>query len=179
MLAADATRISLALVWATSISVVSAGAEIHCAGEWLLVAKKWQAGDIVELSFGAEAQPVPANNGEFYVRRGPLFYALPISAIKRSVKDYPLPAFHDYLMFPAVWAHGHYALGKTTGTPSAPEFQLVQDPKSDSKFPWDATPIRLQASVLNLGTNKTETVTLVPMGSGEAILRRMTFPIAP
>jgi hypothetical protein len=33
--------------------------------------------------------------------------------------------------------------------------------------------------MLNLGTDKPETLTLVPMGSGEAILRRMTFPPAP
>jgi hypothetical protein len=33
--------------------------------------------------------------------------------------------------------------------------------------------------MLNLGTNQAENLTLVPMGSGEAILRRMTFPPAP
>jgi hypothetical protein len=30
-----------------------------------------------------------------------------------------------------------------------------------------------------MGTGKVETVALVPMGSGEAVLRRMTFPLAP
>jgi hypothetical protein len=33
--------------------------------------------------------------------------------------------------------------------------------------------------MLNQGTGKAETVELVPMGSGEALLRRMTFPLAP
>ena len=33
--------------------------------------------------------------------------------------------------------------------------------------------------LLNLGTGKPETLALVPMGSGEALLRRMTFPAAP
>jgi uncharacterized protein len=162
--------------WATSISAVCAGAEVHRAGDWLLVSKTWQAGDVVELSFGAEAQPVPANNGEFYVSRGPLFYALPIDAIKRPIKDFPVPGFHDYLMFPAVWAQGHYALA---GKAAAPGFALVQNPKADARFPWDAAPLRLEASVLDLSTGKPTTIALVPMGSGEAILRRMTFPIAP
>jgi uncharacterized protein len=159
--------------WAASVSATCDGADIHRAGDWLLVAKKWQPGDAIDLSFGAEAQPVPANNGEYYVRRGPLFYALPIAAIKRPVKDYPLPGFHDYLVFPVEWAQAHYALGKVS------DFASEQVQGTDARFPWDAAPVRLQARVLNQGTGKPETVALVPMGSGEAILRRMTFPLAP
>ena len=165
--------------WATDISATCAGAEIHRAGDWLLVTKEWKSGDEIDVSFGARAQPVPANNGEFYVQRGPLLYALPIEAIRRPVKDYPLPGFHDYLFFPAVWAQGHYALPNTAGTPQSPNFKLVRDPKADAKFPWDASPVQLQANLLDQGTNKMESIALVPMGSGEAILRRMTFPIAP
>ncbi|HMD60831.1 MAG TPA: beta-L-arabinofuranosidase domain-containing protein, partial [Opitutaceae bacterium] len=62
--------------WATGVDAKCPGADTHRAGDWLLVAKRWQAGDTVSLSFGAAVQPVPANNGEFYLRRGPLFYAL-------------------------------------------------------------------------------------------------------
>jgi hypothetical protein len=161
--------------WATSISATSDGAEIHRAGDWLLVSKTWNPGDTVDVSFGAEAQPVPANNAEYYVRRGPLFYALPIAPIKRPVKDYPLPGFHDYLVFPVEWAQGHYAL------PRSPEgaFALADNPKADARYPWDASPVRLQVRMQNLGTDKAEAIDLVPMGSGEAILRRMTFPLAP
>jgi hypothetical protein len=165
--------------WATSISALCPGAEIHRAGDWLLVAKRWQSGDSVDLSFGADAQPVPANNGEFYVRRGALFYALPIAAIKRAIKDYPLPGFHDYLFFPAVWAQGRFALPKPSENPSAPAFDIVPNRDADARFPWDAAPARLEAKLLNLDTGKPETIALVPMGSGEAILRRMTFPMAP
>ena len=58
-----------------------------------------QAGDAVQLAFASRAEPVPANNGEFYVRQGPLFYAVGIPAIRKSNKDYPLPGFHDYFFF--------------------------------------------------------------------------------
>jgi hypothetical protein len=165
--------------WANSISAVCKGAEIRRAGDWLLVTKQWQANDAIELSFGAEAQVVPANNGEFYVRRGPLFYALPIAAIKRPIKDYPLPGFHDYFFFPVEWAQGHYSLVKPSPNSAKPGFELVQNPAADARFPWDAAPLRLQATVLNQGTGKVEQISLVPMGSGEAILRRMTFPLSP
>jgi uncharacterized protein len=165
--------------WAASISAVSDGAVIHRAGDWLLVTKKWRAGDAIDLSYGADVQPVPANNGEFYVRRGPLFYALPIEGIKRAIKDYPVPGFHDYLVFPAVWAQGRYALAPSRTGASAPDFALEQNPAADALHPWDAAPVRLEARLLNQGTNKIEAIALVPMGSGEAVLRRMTFPMAP
>ncbi len=162
--------------WATSLSAVCAGADVHRSGDWLLISKTWKAGDAVNLSFGAQAQPVPANNGEFYVRRGPLFYALPIAAIKRPVKDYPLPGFHDYLVFPVEWAQGHFAL---EGAPAAPAFEVVPNKDADPRYPWDTAAVHLEARMMNLGTNKAESVALVPMGSGDAILRRMTFPLAP
>ncbi len=165
--------------WATSLSAKCPGAEIHRAGGWLLVGKEWQPGDTVALSFGADVQPIPANNGEFYVRRGPLFYALAIPAEKKATKDYPLPGFHDYFVNPAKDAHWHYALGRFTNDPSALGFELVANGNADARFPWDAAPQRLKGSMLNLDTKETETVELVPMGSGEAILRRVAFPIAP
>jgi hypothetical protein len=165
--------------WATSISAVCPGAEVHRAGDWLLLSKKWQAGDAIDLSFGAQAQPVPANNGEFYVRRGPLFYALPIAATKRAVKDYPVSGFHDYLVFPVEWAQGHFALSRSAEGPAASAFVLAANTAADARFPWDTAPVRLEANLVNLTTNKSETVALVPMGSAEAILRRMTFPLAP
>jgi hypothetical protein len=165
--------------WATSISAVSEGADVRRAGDWLLISKTWRAGDAIELSFGAEPQQVPANNGEFYIRRGPLFYALPIAPIMRAVKDYPVPGFHDYLVFPAIWAQGHYALPHHPEVGATDGFGLASNTKADPRYPWDASPIRLEAAMLNLGTNQAENLTLVPMGSGEAILRRMTFPPAP
>lgn len=165
--------------WATSVTAQCPGAEIHRVGDWLLVSRKWQSGDVINLSFGADVQPVSANNGEFYVRRGPLFYALVIPSVKKATKDYPLPGFHDYLAFPTTDAHWHYAFAKLTESRSAVAFELVPNDKADARFPWDAAPQRLKGNLLNLDTKKTETVELVPMGSGEATLRRVTFPTAP
>jgi DUF1680 family protein len=165
--------------WATSVTANCEGADIHRAGDWLLVAKNWKSGDSVNLSFGAAVQPVPANNGEFYVRRGPLFYGLVIPSVKKATKDYPLPGFHDYLAFPTPEAHWHYALAKLAENPSGLAFELAPNSEADPRFPWDAAPVRLKGNLVNLDTQTTETVALVPMGSGEATLRRVTFPVAP
>jgi hypothetical protein len=163
--------------WATSFTAESPGAEIHRAGDWLLVTKKWQAGDTVALSFGAVVEPVPATNGEFYIRRGPLFYAVGIPGILGPVKDFPLKDFHDYTVSPVTWGDARYAIPGMTGGPLA--YQLVPVAGGDPRFPWDASPLHLNATIVSLDTMKTETVGLVPMGSGEAVLRRMTFPTTP
>jgi hypothetical protein len=165
--------------WATSVAAKCPGAEIHRAGDWLLIAKKWKSGDIINLSFGTDVEPIPANNGEFYVRRGPLFYALAIPSVKKATKDYPLPGFHDYLVYPTTNAQWHYSLARLTEDPSAMAFELVPVDGADARFPWDVAPLRLKGNLLNLDTKKIESIALVPMGSGEATLRRVTFPVAP
>jgi hypothetical protein len=166
--------------WATSIDARCAGAEIHRAGDWLLVQRTWQKGDVLQLAFGSSAQPVPANNGEFYVRKGPLFYAVGIPAIMRSIKDFPVAGFHDYLAFPVTWGTARYALPRSAaGIPELVSFKVTANPKADAKYPWDAPPTFLTATLLSLDSGKTETLDLVPMGAKAATLRRMTFPTTP
>jgi hypothetical protein len=165
--------------WATRVETNCPGAEILRSGGWLLVTKRWAAGDALSLALDSDARPVPCNNGEFYVRRGPLLYAMPIPAIRRAAKDYPLAGFHDYFFFPVEWAPARFALPKLAENPNALSYELAPNPKSDPRFPWDVAPEDLKIRMLNLDTNKLESVALVPMGSSEAILRRMTFPPAP
>ena len=50
---------------------------------------------------------------------------------------------------------------------------------ADPRFPWDRAAVHLDVTLLNLDTMKRESVALVPMGCGDAILRRMTMPAAP
>jgi len=165
--------------WATSVTATCAGAGFHRAGDWLLVDKQWQAGDVVHLAYGADVRPVPATNGEFYLRRGPLFYAVGIPAIMKATKDYPLPDFHDYLVFPATWGQARYAVDRDAqGMPVAGS-KLSEVAGADPRFPWDRAAVHLDVTLLNLDTMKRESVALVPMGCGDAILRRMTMPAAP
>ena len=166
--------------WATGVDAKSPGAEIHRAGDWLLVSRTWQKGDTITVSFGASVEPVPAHNGEFFVRRGPLFYAVGIPAILKPVKDYPVAGFHDYLAFPVTWGKARYALPRSGGgIPDLSSFRLAPNPKADARYPWDEPPSRLEVTLLSLDTQKQEALALVPMGAGAATLRRMTFPVAP
>ena len=166
--------------WATGIDAKCPGAELHRVGDWLLVSKTWSKGDTITLSLGCSVEPVPAHNGEFYVRRGPLFYAVGIPAIMKAIKDYPVAGFHDYLAFPVTWGKARYALPASGGgIPEVASFKLAPNPKADAKFPWDSPPYQLEVTLLSLDSMKKESLALVPMGASAATLRRMTFPVAP
>jgi hypothetical protein len=43
-------------------------------------------------------------------------------------------------------------------------------------YPWDAGTLKLVGALINRDTRKPEAVELVPMGCGEAKLRRRTIP---
>ena len=165
--------------WSDGVTATSAGADIRRAGDWLLVTKTWKAGDTLDVTFGAVTEPVPANNGEFYLRRGPLFYAIGIPGIRTAIKDYPVPGFHDYTVSPVTWGQARFALPRMPEAPAGLGFKLVANPKADAKYPYDQPPYRLEGTLLNLDTLKDEVVDLVPMGSSDATLRKMTFSAAP
>lgn len=164
--------------WAVAATVECADAEITRTDDWLIVRKQWRAGDVVKIAFGADVQTIPAHNGEFYLRRGPLFYALAIPAEKKATKDYPRPGFHDYVAQPVAGAHWHYALPKLTDDAAPLPLKCVAEAKADARYPWDGAPVRLTGELFDTESRRNEAVALVPMGSGEALLRRMTFPMA-
>jgi DUF1680 family protein len=161
--------------WARNASASSQGADVRRAGDWLLVTRRWQAGDRVDITFDATATPVPANNGEYYLRRGPLFYAVGIPGIKNAVKDFPVPGFHDYTVSPVTWGQARFGIGHLSEGSSGLAFRLVANKDASEKYPWDAPPSFLEGTLISLDTMKPQTVSLVPMGSAAATLRRMTF----
>jgi uncharacterized protein len=162
--------------WCMDAAVTAPGASVVRVEDWLLVTKDWRAGDSLGVVFKAQVQPVPANNREFYVRFGPLFYAYPIPSVMKSIKDYPLPDFHDYHVTPAAGARWNYALPKFWGGSEQLSLRLATNAAASMRYPWDAPSLKLVGTLVNLDTRKPEHVELIPMGSGGATLRRCTFP---
>ena len=164
--------------WSLGFKVTCPGAAIVRAGSWLLVTREWQAGDQLSLEFEAQVQPVPANNKEFYLRYGPLFYAYPIPSRMKAVKDYPLPGFHDYFVSPVAGAKWNYALADFFNPAQALPFKVQTDPKAPATHPWDSPPVKLTGTFFNKDNGQPETLELIPLGCGDAKLRRATFPAA-
>lgn len=165
--------------WSTNARVTCPDASIIRSEGWLLVTKNWKRGDMLSVAFDTQIQPVPANNKEFYLRYGPLFYALAIPAEMKPIKNYPVPDFHDYLVSPVEGAKWNYALARFLDKTSTLPFMVTINPKANAKFPWDTASLKLAGTLINQDTRQSEIVELVPLGCGDAKLRRATFPAVP
>ena len=165
--------------WCQRVAVTAPGATLVRAGGWMLVTKTWSPGDTLKMVFNSEVQLVPANNREFYLRDGPLFYAYAIPSEMRAIKDYPLPDFHDYYVTPVAGARWNYALPEIPGGAEDKPlpFALADNPAANANCPWDGPTLKLTGTLINRDTGKSESVELVPMGCGDARLRRCTFPL--
>ena len=77
------------------------------AGELLVLNRRWQNGDKVELQFPMKVTVESQVNNSVSIERGPLVYALQINAKYTSIKEHPVKGFHDYEVSPASpWNYG-------------------------------------------------------------------------
>ena len=166
--------------WCEGVAITVPGASVVRAGGWMLVTKTWVPGDNLAVSFKAQVQLVPANNQEFYLRYGPLFYGYAIPSEMKAIKNYALRDFHDYYVLPVAGARWNYALSKIKeGSEDGPlPLAPVGNPAANPIYPWDTATLKLTGALINRDTGKPETLELVPMGCGDAKLRRCTFPLS-
>ncbi len=133
---------------------------------YLVLRRKWKKGDRFTLTFKAEVLPHQASNGQTYLSRGPLLFALPLPTQKKIVHQFPLKGFYTYDMVCA--------------DPSGWKYTFAKDPK-DFTFlrvlergpnPWADPPCALGGSMKDRA-GASHDVRLVPLGC--TILRRLTF----
>jgi hypothetical protein len=163
--------------WSKSTQVVCAGANVSKNGDYFLVRKRWTEGDQVKIVFTESIMAIHAWPAEIALQRGPLVYALTIPAVKTEFKHYGLTGFADLEYSSAMGAQWWYALDPRLGKEDF-GFTASGDGHFDTPYPFDGSPVRLEGKLINLVTKQTDDVHLVPMGSNEAILRRVTFPVA-
>jgi hypothetical protein len=161
--------------WSKATQVKSEGATVTRTGDYFTVHKLWKKGDQVTLSFQESIVAVTAANGEVALQRGPLVYALEIPSVEHQTKTYSLPGFADSDYAPAEGAVWSYELDGSLGK-SDFGFKAASEPAADMTYPFDGAPVRLQGKAINLLTAKRVDVSLIPMGSSLAMLRRVTFP---
>jgi uncharacterized protein len=153
--------------WAGTMRVESPGATVANDHGWRVLTKEWSAGDRISVSFNPTVERKTMANGEVYLKRGPLVYALPIAAERRQIKSYAVAGFADYEYIPKAGAFWDYAVGEQNGV-----FQLVKTAATGN--PWVTAPMRLKGSLINRKSGHSEAVELQPMGVN--LLRRVAFP---
>jgi len=161
--------------WSKGTRITCEGATVSREDSSFVLRKEWRRGDQIRLEFSGGITATKAANGEIALARGPLVYALGIPGTAKNIRDYDLPGFADEEYFPAQGAMWSYALDPSAADHSF-GFNAISEENTNSFYPYDASPIRLEGRLINLDTGKEENVQLVPMASRQAILRRVTFP---
>ena len=162
--------------WSKHTHVTCDGATVRLQGDYFTVRKLWSKADQVTLNFNESIGGLEASNGEMALQRGPLVYALRIPSVTHQSKTYRLAGFADLEYFPAEGANWSYELDATQGKGDF-GFTARPDSHADMVYPFDGAPIRLEGKLINLVTAKREDVSLIPLGSSLAVLRRVTFPV--
>ena len=161
--------------WSKGTQVHCEGATVSLEGDYFTVRKVWNKGDQVTLNFSESIVGLEASNGEVALQRGPLVYALRIPSVEHQSKTYCLTGFADLEYSPAEGANWSYELDAAQGKGDF-GFTAKAAPDANMVYPFDGAPIRLEGKLINLLTAKREDVSLIPMGSSFAVLRRVTFP---
>jgi hypothetical protein len=163
--------------WSEATKLTCQGAVVNRKGDYFVVHKKWTMGDQVRAEFTESLVGIRASNREIYLKRGALVYALRIPESAVEIKHYKLPGFADLAFFPARGVDWSYALDPTLGKTDY-GFTFKRDKEANLLYPFDGAPVQLEGKMINLNTNKAESLSLIPMGSSLARLRRVTFPLA-
>jgi uncharacterized protein len=163
--------------WSKSTEVTCPGAAIAKRDDYFVVRKTWGKNDQVTVKFNESVRGVRASNRQIYLQRGPLVYALRVPAHLFEIKQYSLPGFEDLAGFPADGADWLYGLDATERKP-AYGLTFERDKEANLVYPFDGAPIRLEGNLMNFGNEKMERISLIPMGSTLAAVRRVTFPLA-
>jgi DUF1680 family protein len=144
---------------------------------FVIVEKKWKAGDTLRLTLNPSITPHKAVDGTSAISYGPLVFALPVPAKAEIVQQFPqaeaagLHGLDAYQFDPADLASAKRPL-KWSSAERSYGLRVVADTTADPLHPWDKSPLQLRGRMIR-AEGKTEKVTLVPMGC--TILRRTCF----
>jgi uncharacterized protein len=156
--------------WGSSNVIIADGADIKNENGFCLLNKKWKKGDQINISFKPEIIVRKANNGESYLQRGELVYALNIPSTDKKIKEWPVKGFYDQYFMAQKGFDYNLAFDGSAG--NAFGFTLATTKAGDNR--WINSPVMLKGKMIN-GKGEKKEVTLVPMGS--TILRKVTFKV--
>jgi hypothetical protein len=161
--------------WSDQTKIICKGADIRKAQGYWQIRKLWKAGDIVEIKFEQTVRPVAAINQETALQYGPLLYVLPFKGLKETVLQYPKLEFSDYYVNLVQNTDTQFFLrGDKQEKGFGFKPHIVSGTNQD--FPLDKPGLVLKGKMFNKKGELTPVI-LLPIGSKEAQLRCMTFPV--
>lgn len=86
--------------WASGMHVTADHPQIHGDTDGCRMAALWQGTVTIAVQFEAEVRAVPCADGQFFIQRGPLVYALPIDHVAQRTRSWPMGDFHEIIYHP-------------------------------------------------------------------------------
>ncbi len=150
------------------------GAKVEEVGDYYTVAKKWENGDVVEVDFHFDVEKIPQPSsktvpgGGYYLKRGPIVFALPFKHQIDTVKEYYDSGFYRYKIKAKDKDNWKLKIDEKSG--------FTYSPMKEANYlrPFDKVAVKLEGELVDKKGNKVP-VTLVP--EGNTIFRRITFPV--
>ena len=147
-------------------------AEIARNGRLLTIDRTWKAGDSFRLNMKFAVRKLQQHidgkrTPEYYIKRGPLVYALKFPARFTELNNLNNSGYFLYKVEAKNRTGWDYKMG------SQSEFKLVKNSKPDILHPWASSPVSLKGIMVGKDGKDIE-VNFVPQGS--TVLRRVTFP---
>lgn len=165
--------------WSGEPAVTAPGAAVKRDSRgYIVVAKKWSAGDSVRLRLQPSVRGLPGAGGTTAVAYGPLVFSLPVPEKAEITQRFPeaeaagLKGFFGYQYDPADLAAAKRPLRLAAQKPAF-GFAPVETRDVNPLYPWDRAALVLRGELLG-ADGKPEKVELLPMGS--TLLRRTCFP---
>ncbi|MCG6187639.1 beta-L-arabinofuranosidase domain-containing protein [Maribellus maritimus] len=141
--------------------------------EQIIITKKWQTGDTLEIKFVMNSKLIPHPVSEtvpspgFFVQRGPLVYALPFSYELVESYEYNNTGFYRYEVNTMDSTGWNYLIDSDS------KFSITENKKANKLSPWEESPLYLKGKLIDEKGNK-RNVQLIPEGC--TVLRRVAFP---
>lgn len=153
--------------WSNDFILKAGSAKIQETKDCLTLEKKWENGDRISLRFFPGIISHEDLQGEHYLSRGPMVYALPLQGREKVSRQYGLDRFRDLYYYPGKQSYGNLAYQDSLlagfrfnrGEPGEPD-------------PW-INNLSITGYMVNQVTGEQQEVTMVPMGG--TILRQVTF----
>ena len=155
-------------LWAKNTKIDADGARVERQNGFIRITKRWEKGDQVKLTFGAEVVKNYTNQKQIYFSRGPLVYSLGFNAEFTKTRTYPVEGFYDMDAEPVKGQSLNYSYTKQS------DFTIKKN-GGDPENSWINCNIKLNGLLFNVDKAIIEKVDLVPLGS--TLLRQTTFPV--
>ena len=91
--------------WAGGMRVTADHTQIRDDTDGCRITALWQGTVTIAVQFEAEVHAIPCADGQFFIQRGPLVYALPIDHIEQCTRTWPLGDFHEFTYRPKNMDH--------------------------------------------------------------------------